>query len=287
LRSSPSDAVLTLDGKATGLRTPIHLTSISPGEHRLQLSRAGYRDWEKSAFIAPGQGLNLDVRLQPTTTGLFSISSVPFQCRIFVDGRPVPMTTPATLTDLPVGTHTITLRREGYEEWSHAVVILQNRHLRLKASLKPARDLTGHLRLQSHPHGAEIIVDGYPTGNRTPATIYNLQAGTHQLLLAREGHHDWTEEIVITEGETEDLLLTLRKVESRLSGSAAILTVPPGAQAILNNVTLESPTPVVLEEVARGTHSLKIEMDGYRPWEGVLTVKAGEKTELSVTLEPR
>jgi hypothetical protein len=287
LRSSPSNAVITLDGKATDLRTPTLLTSLSPGEHRLRISRAGYRDWEKFILIKPGQTLNLNIRLQPTTTGVFSISSIPFQCRIFVDGRPIPLMTPATLTNLPVGTHTITLRREGYEDWSHAVVILQNRHLHLKASLKPTGELTGHLRLQSHPHGAEIIIDGYPTGNRTPATIYNLQAGAHRLLLTKEGYNDWTEEIVLREGETENLLLTLRRVESHLSGSAAIHTTPPGAQAILNEVTLGSPTPVVLESVTRGTHSLRIEMDGYRPWEGELVVNAGEKTEIAVTLEPR
>jgi len=287
LRSSPSGAALTLDGKATDLRTPIHLADISPGEHRLSLSRAGYRNWEKFILISAGQAVNLDVRLQPTTTGLFSISSVPFQCRLFVDGRPIPMTPPVTLTDLPVGTHTITLRREGYQEWSHAIVIVQNRHLRLKASLKPARDLTGHLRLQSHPHGADIIIDGYPTGNRTPATIFNLQAGAHQLLLTKKGHRDWTEEVVIREGATENLLLTLRRAEPRLSGSATISTTPPGAAAILGEVTLSSSTPVVLENITRGTHPLRLEMEGYRPWEGELVVKAGEETELSVTLEPR
>lgn len=286
LRSSPSGGRVFLDGAPIDLRTPAAIAPLRAGEHRVKITLTSYRDWEKTVLLRSGETLRLDARLEPTATGTLTISSVPFQCRIFIDGRPTPYVTPATLDSLAVGTHTVRLQKDGYEGWSHAVVILKGRRLQLKASLVPDKALTGDIMVQSHPSGAGILLDGHPTGNRTPATLFNLQAGRHDLVISREGHADWKGEVIIREGETRSLLVTLRKKEPRVWGSAVISTTPEGADVFLEEVRLNKVTPVVLEPVEHGRHLLRLEKSGFLPWQGEIVVLPGEKAEISVTLLP-
>jgi hypothetical protein len=286
LRSTPSGALLFLGNAVTQLRTPTVVAPLPPGELRIKLVLAGYREWEKTVLIGSGETLSLDVRLVPTATGTLKISSVPFQCRVYIDGRPASHGTPLTLSDLSVGTHTIHLQKDGYEDWSHAVVILENRQLQLKASLKPARELTGRLRVQTAPSGASLFLDGYPTGNLTPATLFNLQAGRHRIRIAKAGHVDWSDEVVISEGEKKNLLVNLRKEPRRVWGSAVIETVPPGAAIYLEGIRLQKRTPMVLSPIAHGSHWLELSKEGYTPWEGALDVEPGGKARISVTLTP-
>jgi hypothetical protein len=286
LRSSPSGALLYLDNAVTQLRTPTVVAPLPPGELRIKLILGGYREWEKTVLLGSGETLSLDVRLEPTATGTLKISSVPFGCRVYIDGRPAPHGTPLTLSDLSVGTHTIHLHKDGYEDWSHAIVILENRQLQLKASLKPARELTGRLRIQTSPSGAGLFLDGYPTGNLTPATLFNLQAGRHRVRIVKAGHVDWSEEVVISEGEKKDLLVNLRKEPRQVWGSAVIETVPPGAAIYLEGIRLQKRTPMVLSPLSHGSHWLKLSKEGYTPWEGELDVEPGRKARISVTLTP-
>ena len=95
------------------------------------------------------------------------------------------------------------------------------------------------------------------------------------------------EEVVVKEGETDAILVTLEKEKPRLTGSASIASTPPGAVVLLDGVALKEYTPSSLESVTFGSHDLRIELEGYRPWTGELVIEPGQETAISVNLEPR
>jgi hypothetical protein len=287
LRSSPSGASVTLDGQDVEERTPSLLSPVEPGEHTVTVSLPRYREWRKSLLLGEGETVNLDVLLQPMATGSLSISSVPFQSIIFIDGRPTPWLTPATVDNLALGTHTVLLRRDGYEDWSQAIVVVENRRLQLKASLKPSRGLRGSLNIQTSPSRADIFLDGYPTGNTTPTTLFNLLAGSHSIQLRKKGFATWSDDVTVMEEATSNLLVTMKPAGRELSGSAEIDSTPPGAAITLDGVLLRQKTPVVLEAVSTGTHSLKVGKYGFLAWEGDFKVLPDEKTVISVGLDYR
>lgn len=287
LRSSPSGAVVTLDGRDAEERTPALLSPVEPGEHTVTVSLPRYRGWRKSILLGQGETVNLDVLLQPMATGSLSVSSVPFQNIIFIDGRPTPWLTPATIDNLALGTHTILLKRDGYEDWSQAIVIVENRRLQLKASLKPSRGLRGSLNIQTSPSRAAILLDGYPTGNTTPTTLFNLIAGSHTIQLRKKGFATWSDDVTVMEEATSNLLVTMKPAGRELSGAAEIDSTPPGAAVTLDGVLLRQKTPVVLESIATGSHSLKVGKYGFLAWEGDFRILPDEKTVLSVTLDYR
>lgn len=58
-RSSPNGAVVTIDGKKQSFRTP-NKANLTAGIHTVGMSLAGYKDWNKTIELAPGELLWLN-----------------------------------------------------------------------------------------------------------------------------------------------------------------------------------------------------------------------------------
>lgn len=284
--SNPSGARIILDGTATNFRTPTSLPGISGGRHRVLLTLPGHRNWEGDAQVTVGKTTRVEAALAPVATGSMSITSVPAEAQIILDGQPLSVQTPAELKSLPVGTHTILLQRDGYDLWSQAMVVIPDRHLPLQAVLTPSRKDWGHIRVQSSPPAARISLDGYPTGKRTPDILYNIQAGSHHLELAADGYRPWSGAVTVRENQTENLLVKLPRPRESELGGARIESDPPGASISLDGVLLRQKTPADLEGLALGTLALELTLPGYRPWRGELSVVPGKPLPLTARLTP-
>jgi PEGA domain len=70
---------------------------------------------------------------------------------------------------------------------------------------------------------------------------------------------------------------------ARSRGSLAIVSRPPGARVSLNGRRVGS-TPLVLKDVAAGTHTVRVEADGYQAWAWTARVVANQRSQLSVKL---
>lgn len=60
--SSPNGADVTIDGKKQNFRTP-NKANLTAGVHTVRMSLAGYRDWQKTIELAPGELLWLNYTL--------------------------------------------------------------------------------------------------------------------------------------------------------------------------------------------------------------------------------
>jgi hypothetical protein len=68
-------------------------------------------------------------------------------------------------------------------------------------------NLTGSLSIRSEPSGARITIDGLPRGT-TPATIPNLSAGEHSVVLELGGRKA-TQAVKIEAGSTAQLVVPM------------------------------------------------------------------------------
>ena len=62
------------------------------------------------------------------------------------------------------------------------------------------------------------------------------------------------------------------------------LSRPAGAQVILDG-RLIGKTPMMIPDVPVGTHSIRLELTGFRRWETTEDVKAGSATRVAASLE--
>ena len=71
---------------------------------------------------------------------------------------------------------------------------------------------------------------------------------------------------------------------SSFQGSLVVVSRPPGAIVRLDGRTVGK-TPLSLSAVAAGSHAVRIELDGYRPWSAAIQVVASTQNRVTASLE--
>jgi hypothetical protein len=167
---------------------------------------------------------------------------------------------------------------------------------------KPAETATtaqsGRITVRTTPAGALVTIDGKDVG-KSPLTIPNLARGTHTVRVMRDGYSAVERRVVITPSQpTSTLTLNLARATAPAaarppapseSGSpqTASLTIesrPSGAMVIVDGKRVGT-TPLAIPELAVGSHAVRMEMAGYKPWSASVRVVAGEKNRVAASLE--
>jgi len=130
---------------------------------------------------------------KPTPT--IAVTSSPPGAKIFIDGKDSGAYSAATgsgptkvaIENVPTegSVHLITLKLEGYHDWNMFVMLMPDSIVRVDARLTSClqAQTTGKLIITSEPEGAEVFLDGKPTGMRTPAELTGLSPTRHAIKL--------------------------------------------------------------------------------------------------------
>ena len=199
ISSTPAGARIIVDDEPTNFRTPTAFP-LATGSHRVLLSLVAHRNWAGDVRIEAGVTTQVDAALAALGAGSIGVASTPPGAAIFVDGEPAGLATPATVPALPVGTHTVQLRLAGYEPWSQAVVVRQDRHFPFQALLAPLRGACGTINVRSRPPQALVALDGVRAGKVTPTQLDDVPAGSHVLELTLAGYRPWSGTVAVEEG---------------------------------------------------------------------------------------
>ncbi|MFT3696244.1 MAG: PEGA domain-containing protein [Kofleriaceae bacterium] len=149
---------------------------------RLKLIFAGVMAISVAAFVT--FFIIRGTRDAAPTTGTVHVESVPPGGEIYLDGTHVAGVTPLTIPfDLPVGTrHEIRVELAKHKVHTENVDIPNDgKEVDVTAVLDP---ITGKLRINTTPPGADIILDGQVRG-RTPATINDIDMSSAKKLELR------------------------------------------------------------------------------------------------------
>ena len=112
VNSDPSDAEVYLDGILLG-RTPYNSDSLSAGEHEISLTHPGTKEFKQKITLKNNVVVKESYDL-PEATGSLSVFSTPSGAEIYLDVKKTNLTTPATLSDVPVGKHKVAVNKDGY-----------------------------------------------------------------------------------------------------------------------------------------------------------------------------
>ncbi|MGD8860136.1 MAG: PEGA domain-containing protein [Myxococcales bacterium] len=146
----PADAEVLVDGRPlSGQSSPFTVQGLSPEmSHTVEIRKEGFASVSSSFELASGEVKALDsVELEPLAleTG-FALDSKPTGAAIFVDGEKLEQTTPARITDLEPGLHTVRLEHgDGYQPWQTQVALASGQVIGLpEATLAEAAGAVGH-----------------------------------------------------------------------------------------------------------------------------------------------
>ena len=122
----------------------------------------------------------------PAARGTINVISDPPDATIMVNGEQQIAKTPSSLSLAP-GNYHIGVLKQGFEPYQGEVSVTPGQSARINATLQPIPAGDGWVWARSVPKGAEIFVDGSPTGQRTPARL-DLPAGLHVVSFRLAGY---------------------------------------------------------------------------------------------------
>jgi hypothetical protein len=184
LRSHPSGATVTIDGKAVPGQTPmLHEMELTPGDHEAVFSLDGDEAVRKKFTVAEGDS-NVVLSEALKSSGVVKVTTRPAGAKLYLDGDEVG----SGSMELPkvsyAKEHVLEAKKDGYA--SAEVKIPSDRPLVYEVELTLSREgPKGRVVVMTHP-ASELMVDGQTVGGSGPGTL-DLPIGGHVLSLAVPG----------------------------------------------------------------------------------------------------
>jgi hypothetical protein len=179
-------------------------------------------------------GLALAARawLSPPTPGLVTLTTVPSDARVLIDGKPVlASASPFSATDVTPGvTHELVVQKDGFiEQRTRFTVAAGESKALAEIKLVPAVHDFG-FAIDSLPQGADVLVDGQSIGQVTPARVIKIGAGLHKLQLTHTGYQPFEVQAYVSDNAVLELP-TAKLVAASGKAVAAAASAPTAAQA--------------------------------------------------------
>ena len=125
---------------------------------------------------------------------------------------------------------------------------------------------TGSIIVSSLPEtGGDIYLDYGSTEQVTDATLDDVAAGTHYLLLRKAGCvKPGYQAVVVEASASTEVVMYLEQAASTTSAVLGVDSVPPGAEIYLDYISLsEFTNSTVSSEIGYGTHDVTVTLPGY------------------------
>jgi hypothetical protein len=155
-----------------------------------------------------------------TATGGLLVRTVPEGAVLFVNAEYRGIT-PATIPDLPVGNHVISVSSPGYQNLTTQVVVKEGALTEVSI---PLPDEKGSIYVNTTPAGAEILTDGNLSG-LSPVLFSGLVPGNHTLEARTAGYNTTLQEVQVIGGHMVVAQLSLGE------GTPIQGTYPPATRA--------------------------------------------------------
>jgi serine/threonine protein kinase len=179
-------------------QTPCSFSDLFPQQYGLEVTKDGYQPVQTALTVKAGDVKDQKITLESLTNGLF-VASQPPGADVFINGAKQSGQTPVTLPLAP-GSYNLVLRLQGYDAYAGPIQVKSNVQTQLNIPLTEHN--SNHVawaQVESDPKGAEIFVDGNPTGQTTPARV-QVPSGTHHILLKMNGYQQARRAFQVSEG---------------------------------------------------------------------------------------
>lgn len=289
--SSPSGANVYIDGIYKG--TAPLVVSVDAGSHSVRLEKPGYNTWYGTYSVSAGKTVQVAASLSASVTyGYINVHSYPSAADVYIDGN-YRDDTPAVITVIAGTAHEVKVVHSGYEVYRQTVTVSSGSTVSIDANLVASGD--AYIQLASYPAGAAVYVDGSYCGNTGYSSsssvnymhIGPLSAGTHSIMLKKDGYNTYTSTVTLSPNEVRTLSVTLTPTSPTPSGysSLSLSSTPSGADVYVDNV-FRGYTPIYLSDIPAGQHTLLLQHTGYNDWTEYVSFTSDYTVEKDVTMSP-
>ena len=275
-------------GTTTGGILSVGVYSTAAPYNTVRAEKSGFSSASKSLPATPGAGEHQSVYLTVNsitpTTGNIKITSSPSGAAVYVNSVYYG-TTPQTVSNLPAGNNDLRLTYSGYNDYRDTIRIVAGQTQTTYASLQ-SQVTYGTLSVSSSPSNANIYLDGAYKGT-TPRTIGGLSQGAHTLEVTMPGYQEWANTIQIHSNQVSYVTATLATDPQATTGSISVSSNPSYASVYVDSIYYGTTNPgnaLLANNIAAGSHSVKVTLSGYEDSVSTVTVNSGQTTTVNANL---
>ncbi|MFI5308379.1 MAG: protein kinase, partial [Polyangiales bacterium] len=140
------------------------------------------------------------------------------------------------------------------------------------------RPAAGTVHLSTNPPDVSVTIDGKPVPGSSPFVVSEVVPDVaHEIVVSKQGYRSWATRFQVQPDQTTQLPpVSLEALESGF----ALDSQPSGAAVFVDGKRLSSPTPARVSDLGPGDHQIRLEAQGFAPWESSLHVTPGTVLDL-------
>lgn len=207
-------------------------------------------------------------------TGILDVQANVEPAWVILDGEPAGQT--PYLEIVPAGRHTVTIRRDGFEEYSETIDLKADTSVEIRANL--VRVEPG-LAVTVDVDGATVALDGKEIGVGRTVILDPAPRGTHELTVEADGYGEWRARVNLSPGVVTPVEVNLRGS----LGAIAVSTKPEGAMVSVDGEE-KGEAPVKVEPLTPGAHGVRIDHETRSTVLQQVVVDPGKTVELNTRL---
>jgi len=177
------------------------------------------------------------------------------------------------------GTYTVRILKDGFEPYVRKIHIRPRQTTTMTARLFKGK---GSVEVLVDPMGAELKLNKSKETFTTPVRLKDLKVGTYAYTISADGHEAKKGRFTFAQGK--NLLITAELQSS--AGLVSVISKPVGATVLLDGLEV-GVTPLALEDVEAGEHSVQILKRGYASVFRRFDTSDGSKGEIEARLPKR
>jgi hypothetical protein len=268
ITSFPDQLALSIDGVDIKGGTPFLYYGLPGGSHTIQITKpddnTGTAIFTRYVWVYPDMLIRADINTEETPmTKLVSLTSSPYSGAEFtVNGEYPPGRIPSMMhIEMPrsfVSVHS------GDAYISTRVPSLNTDTVPL--DIKKPDQPHGLLKIESNPVGADILIDGFPTGRTTPQIFDQVSAGMHRVSVSKPGYYPSDEMITVPiTADNTSVQRLFYALENYGEGTIMVDSLPAGAGIYINGWATGEATPHTFDHLKIGFYEVVVSQGG-KPW---------------------
>lgn len=212
--SFPAGSAVYLDGILQPQRTPMNISKVKIGKHRIRVIKDNYQPFEATLNIKENLTSYITAKLE-LRYGTLLIHSNPTGAIVYLDGVEKGKT-PLTIPKLtPWQPYQLRLKLFKHYDWTANVFVDPGVDEKIEVNLRP--EIEGYVYVTSIPSGCAVYLDDELIGN-TPLRKFAIKPGNYTLKIMSEGYPTQTKEIIVQSDKSIFVNFALKEMEEVDSG---------------------------------------------------------------------
>ncbi len=205
------------------------------------------------------------------------ITSTPENAQVYIDDKPVGYT--PFSGEYQLGEHNYRIELPMYHNNAGVFSLDANTgKQKVEADLKPN---FGSIYVTSSPEsGADVLMDGKPTGKTTPCEINEVMSGKHNITIKLNMYYDSWQEVTVSDDQKSNLGLTMKPAFGELD-----ITTNPVADIYINGSKVGSGS--IKERKTSGFYTVEARKEKHTSDSKKIEVTDGETITIELTPTPQ